>query len=271
MPSAFPQVPPSFDPDVGVLMTPRPITITSDQPIEAAAALMKTCRIRHLPVVDGELAGILSLRDVVGAADGALVAEVMRRNVEVVPPTTPLTAACERMLAHRFSCLPVVDNGRLCGIFTATDALGFAISALEGAERNDRPAPTAAQVMTARPLVIVEPTETLSIAWAKMGSARVRHLPVMRGHKIVGMLSDRDLLAAGRQWLSDDAAAGRQVMLVADAMSTRVSPIAADSPALDGARALLSRRFGALPVLLGHDLRGMLTVSDFLYWILAQA
>lgn len=259
-----------FDPDVGVLMTPRPITVSSEQPIEAAASLMNSCRVRHLPVVDIALAGILSLRDVAGAPDRALVAAAMTRKVEVVSPATPLSAACERMLVQRFSCLPVVENGRLVGIFTATDALGFAITALEGDKREDG-GPTAAQLMTARPLVLADPTETLHSAWARMRSARVRHLPVMRGNTIAGILSDRDLLAAGRQWLGNAAAAGRRVMLVADAMSTRVSTIDGDSRALEGARTLLRRRIGALPVLHGGELRGMLTVTDFLYWIVAQA
>ncbi|MGZ3438967.1 MAG: CBS domain-containing protein, partial [Polyangia bacterium] len=127
------------------------------------------------------------------------------------------------------------------------------------------------QLMTPRPLVVTDPTETLLSAWARMRSAHVRHLPVMQESKIVGLLSDRDLLAAGRDWLDDSAAPGARVMLVADAMSSRVSTMGADGPALDGARTLLRRRIGALPVLRGHELRGMLTVSDFLYWILARA
>ena len=61
------------------------------------------------------------------------------------------------------------------------------------------------------------------------------------------------------------------MMIVADAMSRHVSTIDAESPALEAARTLLRRRFGALPVLRSNELRGMLTVSDFLYWILARA
>ena len=101
--------------------------------------------------------------------------------------------------------------------------------------------------------------------------AKVRHLPVMRGEEIVGILSDRDVLAAGRQWLGNDSELGRRVMVVADAMSTRVSTITVDRPATEAAKTLLRRRVGALPVLRGRELRGMLAVSDFMYWILARA
>jgi CBS domain-containing protein len=59
-------------------------------------------------------------------------------------------------------------------------------------------------------------------------------------------------------------------MLVADAMSLRVSTIDAERPATEAASTLLRRRIGALPVLRGGALRGIITVSDFLYWILGR-
>jgi CBS domain-containing membrane protein len=267
-----PQVAPSFDPRVDVLMTPRPIPIAPGQPVEAAAALMSTCHVRHLPVVvDAALTGILSLRDVIAAPDGARVSEIMAAPAQTIDPWQPLTVACERMLTGRFSCLPVLDGGALTGIFTATDALRFAASLLEEDGRTLRRAPPAGQLMTPRPLVVVEPETTLASAWRMMRDAGVRHLPVMRDDAIVGVLSDRDVLAAGRDWMREAAEHDEHVLLVADAMSVRLSTISADAPASDAAQILLRRRVGALPVLRGRELRGMLTVSDFLYFILARA
>src|SRR5262249_15386680 len=101
--------------------------------------------------------------------------------------------------------------------------------------------------------------------------ASVRHLPVMRDDVIVGLLSDRDVLASGRAWLASEAAPGRREPLVADAMSRRVLTTNADHLAVDAARTLLRRRVGALPGMRSGELRGMITVSDFMYWILARA
>jgi acetoin utilization protein AcuB len=267
-----PQVAPSFDPRVDVLMTPRPIPIGPKEPVEVAATIMRTCHVRHLPVVvGGGLVGILSLRDVISAADGARVSDIMAAPPQTIEPWQPLTVACERMLNKRFSCLPVVDGGALVGIFTATDALRFAASALEDEARALRQPAPVSQLMTARPLFTVAPTETLASAWGRMRDAGVRHLPVLRGDAIVGVLSDRDVLAAGREWMRDAGKLGRDILLVADAMSTRLSTISADALATDAAHLLLRRRVGALPVLRGRELRGMLTVSDFLYFILARA
>ncbi len=259
-----------FDPVVEVLMTPRPITTKPTDTVAAAASVMRTCRIRHLPVVGTELVGVLSLRDVVAADDdGALVRDVMTAPPETIASTAALSLACERMLAAHRSCLPVVDAGRLCGIFTATDALRFAGSALADEGRAQRHAPGVAQLMTPRPLLTVGERTTLAEAWQRMRDNHVRHLPVLAGDEVVGMLSDRDVLAAGRQALRVQTL--QPAMLVADAMSTRLSTIDADAPATEAADALLRRRLGALPVLRGRELIGIVTVSDFMYWILARA
>ena len=260
---------PGFDPVVGVLMTPRPITIRPSDTVAHAASVMRTCRIRHLPVVATELVGVLSLRDVVGADEDARVSEVMSAPVETIEPTTPLSVACERMLAAHRSCLPVIDGGRLAGIFTATDALRFAQGALEDASRAERRPPTVTQLMTPRPLVTATETTALQAAWQLMRNNRVRHLPVVAGGEVVGLLSDRDVLAAGREALRP--ATLEAPIVVADAMSTRLSTIAAERPAIEAATTLLRRRVGALPVLRGRELIGIVTVSDFLYWILARA
>lgn len=57
-------------------MTRDPITITAEDSILGAAALMGERRVRHLPVVeDGNLVGVLSIRDVLGFLAERLFAE----------------------------------------------------------------------------------------------------------------------------------------------------------------------------------------------------
>ncbi|HEX8951382.1 MAG TPA: CBS domain-containing protein, partial [Polyangia bacterium] len=171
--------------------------------------------------------------------------------------------------AAHHSCLPVLDGTRLCGIFTATDALRFASAALEDDDRVRRHAPEVAQLMTPRPLVVAKQTTTLVSAWQMMRANHVRHLPVLADGNVVGILSDRDVLAAGREALREQTL--QPPMVVADAMSTRLSTIEADRPATEAAAILLRRRVGALAVMRKSELRGIITVSDFMYWILARA
>jgi CBS domain-containing protein len=53
---------------VGDAMTRRPVTVSADDDIVSAARLMGERRVRHLPVVqDGQVLGVLGIRDVMGS------------------------------------------------------------------------------------------------------------------------------------------------------------------------------------------------------------
>jgi CBS domain-containing protein len=231
---------------------------------------MRTCRVRHLPVVAPALVGVLSIRDLVAADEEAPVGDVMSAPAQSVAPAASVSSACDKMLARDRSCLPVVQGSALAGIFTATDALRYAHVALEADARAMGRAEQVAQIMTPRPLVTAAPAATLTSAWRMMCAAGVRHLPVVSDDRLCGILSDRDVLAASRGSLRDHDD-GAPAVRVADAMSTRLSTIGTDQPASEAAATLLRRRVGALPVLRGRELCGMLTVADFLHWILAHA
>jgi predicted transcriptional regulator len=84
---------------------------------------MHDSRIRHLLVVHGqELQGIISDRDV-AERTGRTAANIMTRNPIAVSPDTPAIQAITTMLAGRFSCLPVVEDGKLLGLLTTTDLM----------------------------------------------------------------------------------------------------------------------------------------------------
>src|SRR5262245_23977244 len=58
-------------------MTPRPVTIDAEAPVETAVATMRERRLRHLPVVDdaGQLVGIVTDRDLRSALLGPAIAD----------------------------------------------------------------------------------------------------------------------------------------------------------------------------------------------------
>jgi acetoin utilization protein AcuB len=102
-----------------------------------AGALMRDAKIRHLPVVRGEvLVGILSQRDLADAAPPSApgselrplsVGQVMRSDPWTAEESTPIREAAQRMLRYRIGCLPVVragpDGPLLVGIVTESDLL----------------------------------------------------------------------------------------------------------------------------------------------------
>jgi acetoin utilization protein AcuB len=138
-------------------MTRGVATIHSDALARGAAEMMRTRRIRHLPVVDreGGLVGIVTDRDLrqvlfdpavqarVGSLADALqtvtVRDVMTWAVLTVQPETPLRDAARLMHERKVGALPVVANGRVVGILSETDVLkAFAQALGQGFAKPDR-------------------------------------------------------------------------------------------------------------------------------------
>ena len=121
------------------LMTKDVVSLGPHDTLEEVYDLMDNKHFRHVPVVneDGELMGLITQRDLLEGALGDVdelpvglqremlsqtkVEEVMTVEPETVEPTTPLLAAGQLLLEHKFGCLPVVDGTTLVGILTESD------------------------------------------------------------------------------------------------------------------------------------------------------
>jgi acetoin utilization protein AcuB len=122
-------------------MTRGVATIHSDALARGAADMMRTRRLRHLPVVDrgGRLVGIVTDRDLrqvvfdpalrarAGALDDALksvtVRDVMTWAVVTVRPDTPLREAARIMREQKIGALPVVQGSKVVGVLSEMDVL----------------------------------------------------------------------------------------------------------------------------------------------------
>ena len=117
-------------PPISKVMTAMPHSVGADITLMKAHSMMTELGIRHLPVQEGgKLVGIISDRDVKLASsfkDGEklLVKEVMTLDPYTVEPETSLHEVVKTMADHRYGCALVLQgNGKLVGIFTATDGL----------------------------------------------------------------------------------------------------------------------------------------------------
>jgi acetoin utilization protein AcuB len=117
-------------PKIMKYMTPMPHTVGSDISLKKAYELMRENRIRHLPVQHGgKLLGVLTDRDVKLASsfkgsDEFKVEDVMTPEPYTVHPDSNLDEVVLEMAEHKYGCAVVMqDNGKVVGIFTATDGL----------------------------------------------------------------------------------------------------------------------------------------------------
>jgi CBS domain-containing protein len=122
-------------------MSSPAIVARDTEALPRARDMLVTEGIRRLPVVNaaGELVGIVTEGDINRISDSPdrdmhaynlyyrvhdlPLREVMRRPVITVTPDTPLCEAAHLLLAWRISGLPVLDQGRIVGVITASDML----------------------------------------------------------------------------------------------------------------------------------------------------
>ena len=141
----------------------RVVTIRPKESASAAWKRMRRRGIRHLVVTNHDgVVGVLSERDLGGREGKALrkgrrVRDLMTPTVVSVEPDTTLRRAADLMRARLIGSLPVVEDGQLVGIVTATDvfdALGRdAIGPLSQAERQMLRAPASSKTLGGRPVV----------------------------------------------------------------------------------------------------------------------
>jgi acetoin utilization protein AcuB len=136
----------------------NPVTITPDGSFFEARRLIHERGIRHLPVVDkkGRLVGIVTDRDIRQAApSSATTLSVHELNyllekvtvsgfmtpkykLITITPDTLIEEAVQLLHDHKIGCLPVVEGGKLYGIFTETDALGYLVDILGYKQKGTR-------------------------------------------------------------------------------------------------------------------------------------
>ena len=109
------------------------------------------------------------------------------QDVYSIPPNTTVAAAVREMHEQNIGALLVLEDAKVAGIFTERDVLFRVVN-----DNLDPKVTTVGQVMTKDPLSAT-PTTTVEEAMRKVTNERVRHLPLVEGDKLVGMISSGDL------------------------------------------------------------------------------
>lgn len=119
--------------------------------------------------------------------------------------------------------------------------------------------------------VTLDAGATLDLADDLMRQKRIRHLPVVDGERLVGLVSQRDLFRAGlstvlqfhghasKEWLRH--------IRVAEVMTREVTTVRPESSIEEAVGRLLDGRIGCLPVVAGEKLVGILSETDCLRYL----
>lgn len=128
---------------VSEIMTKNLVKLHLNDELSYAESLFKKHKIRHLPVVEGELiVGMLSYNDLMRISfvdstddegetvettvyDMFSIESVMTKKVVSVSPETSIKNVAEIFTQREFHALPVVKNDNLVGIVTTTDVVRY--------------------------------------------------------------------------------------------------------------------------------------------------
>lgn len=172
------------------------VTIDPEVTANDAWSLMRKKRIRHLLVTEGNrLIGVLSERDLGGSNGGPVrrgrtVRDLMTEQAASAKPTTTLRQAANMMSGRLIGSLPVVEDGRVVGIVTATDVLQ------ELGRGSTRPAVRAKRRSMRLPPVAVRRVNAKRVSPAKRGARAAKQ--AKRGGKVQDGSGSRAESVAGQ-------------------------------------------------------------------------
>ena len=113
----------------------------------------------------------------------------------------------------------------------------------------------------------LSPEDSLMEALQMMRLRKIRRIPIVLGGKLVGLVTEGDLKRAEPSTLSDTQEHFIQVMEETQVMRIMIENLVTTTPealVLEAARTLRKNKYGALPVLEGEKLVGILTDSDLI-------
>ena len=125
------------------------------------------------------------------------------RDVVAVESAAPVRDALRLLAEHRIGAVVAMESGGVAGILSERD-LVYCI-AREGAAALDLPV---SRMMTA-PVITVESSVSVLAALSLMSKRRIRHLPVLEGEKLAGLVSIGDLVAWRIAKIEEEAEAMR--------------------------------------------------------------
>ncbi len=121
------------------------------------------------------------------------VSDVMSRRLITADALETADRLARTMAETGTGCIIIVDNNHPVGIVTERDLVVKLIS------RNAQPSKMKAKDIMSTPLITIPPDKSVELALREMARRRIRRLPVVQGRKLIGLVSDSDLLSVSSE------------------------------------------------------------------------
>jgi signal transduction histidine kinase/CBS domain-containing protein len=206
-------------------------------------------------LIETKTGGIASDGLVVSSWAWLSVGDVMNKEVATISLEEKVASAAKMMSDNRISCLVVMDAGNVAGIITETDVLRRI-----GNKSNDLYRTKLSQIMSSP---VESASSDLSILHASkiMGRKHIKRLPIMEKGKLVGIVTQTDLvraLTSYGMWRD-----------VSEIMTRNIASVQTDANVADAAEIMTVRKISCIIVMDGNNVAGILTEKDLLGRVVA--
>ena len=128
----------------------------------------------------------------------------------------------------------------------------------------------AREIMMGSP-VTLKPDDNLDLANDVIALGRIRHIPVVDDGKLVGMITERDLIGAAASKIFGLKQASKSALLktvrIKDVMKKRVITVTPDTSIKDAVHLMAEKKIGCVPVVSDGSLVGLVTTTDVLRYV----
>ena len=126
------------------------------------------------------------------------------------------------------------------------------------------------EIMMGSP-VCLKPEDTLDLANDIISLGRIRHIPIIDHGRLVGILSERDLIGATATHIFGLKQKNKSALLksfaIKDVMKKRVISVGPDTEIRDAASIMQKKKIGCVPVLTDGAVIGLVTTTDILRYV----
>ena len=117
-----------------------------------------------------------------------------------------------------------------------------------------------------RPVITLNPEMSIMDAFDLLRREKIRRATVVRDGKLVGIISDKDLLNASQSPATSLSVWEMNYLMskiqVQDVMTKKVLTVTEDTPLEEAARIMADNKIGGLPVMRGENIVGIITETD---------
>ena len=199
----------SNNPMVAEVMTSPVISASPSLSIFEASRMMESRNIKRLPIVqEGKLLGIVTLTNLTQALASygmwRSVEEIMMRDIACIHRKASVAEAAAIMASRNISCMIIQEESETVGIITERDFFKKVVA------HGEDPSQTSVEDIMTFGVVHVPPSCSIYNATRIIDEHKIRHLAVMDGKKLLGIVTQTDIFRAVRRKLEDEEGRNRK-------------------------------------------------------------